>query len=91
MEIVEILERVIVRHMPKTFDLQDIFEELEEKNLLPGQKLTIISVKTRTNVKIEMWSHLYATDMVLEGKSTKKINVPYYLVNMILARKANSY
>ncbi len=89
-EIVEILERVIARHMPKTLDLQDIFEELEEKNLLPGQKLTIISVKTRTNVKIEMWSHLYATDMVLEDKSTKKINVPYYLVNMILARKANS-
>ncbi len=47
----------------------------------------ISSIKPREDVAIEKWSLLYDLDMMLENEKGEKIEVPYYLVNMILARK----
>jgi len=86
-EIVEILERAIARHFPQVASLQDIYSELENKGLKPENKMKILSTHTREDVIIEKWSLLYDLDMILENERGKKIEVPYYLVNMILAKE----
>lgn len=86
-EITEIIERAIARHFPQEATLQEIYEELEEKDLKPEQQLEIILVKEREGVKIEKWSLLYDRDMALRNSKGKKIEVPYYLVNMIFAKE----
>ncbi|MBY8999486.1 MAG: metal-dependent transcriptional regulator [Candidatus Heimdallarchaeota archaeon] len=86
-EITEIIERAIARHFSQEATLQEIYEELEEKGLKPEQQLEIIAIKEREGVKIEKWSLLYDRDMTLKNSKGKKIDIPYYLVNMILAKE----
>ncbi|MHA1222560.1 MAG: metal-dependent transcriptional regulator [Candidatus Heimdallarchaeaceae archaeon] len=86
-EVVEIIERAIARHFLRKVTLEEIYVELEEKGLKPREKWMISSIKPREDVAIEKWSLLYDLDMMLENEKGEKIEVPYYLVNMILARK----
>ncbi len=85
-EIVEIIERAIARHFPKQSTLQEVYVELEKKGLKPGKKLKIISTHVREDVIIEKWSLSYDLDLIVEEKSIET-KIPYYLVNMILAKK----
>ncbi len=89
-EIVEIIERAIARHFPHEATLQEVYFELEEKELKPGTEWTIISTKISKDAIVENWSLSYDLDMTLENKEGRKVKVPYYLVNMILAREASS-
>ena len=84
--IVEIIERAIARHFPHEATLQEVYIELEEKGLKPGTDWIIISTKVREDATVEDWSLSYDLDMTLENSGGRKIKVPYYLVNMILAR-----
>ena len=85
-EIVEIIERAIARHFPKESTLQEVYVELEKKGLKPGKRLRIVSTHVREDVIIEKWSLSYDLDLVVEDNS-KETKIPYYLVNMILAKK----
>ena len=86
-EITEIIERAIARHFPQETSLQEIYVELEKKELKPDKRLEIVSITEREDVEIEKWSLLYDLDMKLKNEKGKEIEVPYYLVNMILARE----
>jgi len=86
-EIVEIIERAISRHFPHGATLQEIYVELEDKGLKPGTKWTILSTKVSEHAIVEKWSLSYDLDMTLENQEGRKIKVPYYLVNMILAKE----
>lgn len=85
--IVEIIERAIARHFPHEATLQEVYIELEEKGLKPGTKWIIVSTKVREDATVEDWSLSYDLDMILENSEGRKIKVPYYLVNMILAQE----
>jgi len=82
-----IVERAIARHFPHEATLQEIYVELEEKGLKPGTEWSIISTKVREDATVEDWALSYDLDMTLENSDGRKIKVPYYLVNMILARE----
>ncbi|TFG10131.1 metal-dependent transcriptional regulator [Candidatus Heimdallarchaeota archaeon] len=84
--IVEIIERAIARHFPHEATLQEVYFELEDKGLKPDTEWIIISSKVRKDATVEDWALTYDLDMILENDEGKKIEVPYYLVNMILAR-----
>jgi len=86
-EITEIIERAIARHFPQEATLQEIYVELEQKGLKPEQRLEILTIKEREDVQIEKWSLHYDLDMKLKNEKGKVIEVPYYLVNMILAKE----
>ncbi|MCE7742709.1 MAG: metal-dependent transcriptional regulator [Candidatus Heimdallarchaeota archaeon] len=88
--IVEIIERAIARHFPHEATLQEVYIELEEKGLKPETEWMIISTKVREDATVEDWALSYDLDMTLENKDRRKIKVPYYLVNMILAKKISS-
>lgn len=85
--IVEIIERAIARHFPHEATLQEVYFELEEKGLKPNTEWMIISTKVRKDATVEDWALSYDLDMTLENNEGRKIKVPYYLVNMILAKK----
>ncbi len=87
--IVEIIERAIARHFPHKASptLQEVYFELEEKGLKPNTEWMIVSTKVREDATVEDWALSYDLDMTLENNEGRKIKVPYYLVNMILARK----
>lgn len=86
-EIVEIIERAIARHFPHEATLQEVYIELEEKGLKPGTQWEILSTKIRKEAVVENWSLSYDLDLTLGNKEGRKTKVPYYLVNMILARE----
>ncbi len=86
-EITEIIERAIARHFPQEATLQEVYVELEQKGLKPEQKLKILAIKEREDVQIEKWSLHYDSDMTLKNRAGKIIEIPYYLVNMILAKE----
>jgi DtxR family Mn-dependent transcriptional regulator len=86
-QIVEIIERAISRHFPHEATLQEIYVELEEKGLKPDTKWVIVSTKVSKDAIVEKWSLSYDLDMTLENQEGRKIKVPYYLVNMILAKE----
>ncbi|MCG3215375.1 MAG: metal-dependent transcriptional regulator [Candidatus Heimdallarchaeota archaeon] len=86
-EIVEILERAIARHFPHEATLQEVYIELEEKGLKPETKLKILSVFKRDDISIEKWSLSYDIDMQLENEKGVIIEIPYFLVNMVLAKE----
>ena len=86
-EIVEIIERAISRHFPHEATLQEIYVELEDKGLKPGTEWMIVSTKVSEDAIVEKWSLSYDLDMTLENQDGRKIRVPYYLVNMILAKE----
>jgi len=89
-EIVEIIERAIARHFPHKPTLQEVYVELEKKGLTPGTKLNILSVYEREDVEIEKWSLSYDIDMQVENERGEIIEIPYYLVNMILAKEVKN-
>jgi len=86
-EIVEIIERAIARHFPQEATLQEVYAELEKKGLKPEEKFLILSTHVREDVRIEKWSLSYDLDMNLKNKNGEVIKIPYYLVNMILAKE----
>ena len=86
-EIVEIIERAIARHFPHKATLLEIYVELENKGLKPETKLKILSVHKREDIAIEKWSLSYDIDMRVENEKGNIIEIPYYLVNMILAKE----
>ncbi len=89
-EIVEIIERAIARHFPHRATLQEVYVKLEKKGLKPETKLKILSVHKREDVAIEKWSLLYDIDMQVENEKGEVIEIPYYLVNMILAKEVKN-
>jgi DtxR family Mn-dependent transcriptional regulator len=86
-EIVEIIERAIARHFPQESTLQEIYAELEKKGLKPEERFQILSTHVREDVSIEKWSLSYDLDMDLKNKKGEVIEIPFYLVNMILAKE----
>lgn len=87
-EIVEILERAIARHFQKsTISLTEVYQSLEKLNLLPGSKLTILSMSKAQEVKAEMWAKQYSINMTVRDSQGTVLEIPYYLVSMILAKK----
>lgn len=89
-EVVEIIERAIARHFPHKATLQEVYVELEKKGLKPETKLKILSINEREDVAIEKWSLSYDIDMKLENEKGEVIEIPYYLVNMILAKEVKN-
>ena len=85
--IVEIIEQAIARHFPHEATLQEVYLELEEKGLKPNTEWMILSTKVREDATVEDWALSYDLDMTLENNEGRRIQVPYYLVNMILARE----
>ena len=89
-EVVEIIERAIARHFPHRATLEEIYIELEKNGLKPETKLKILSVHKREDVTIEKWSLSYDVDMEVENEKGEVIEIPYYLVNMILAKEVKN-
>ncbi|MHA1687629.1 MAG: metal-dependent transcriptional regulator [Candidatus Heimdallarchaeaceae archaeon] len=87
-EVVEILERAIARHFQKSrISLTEVYEELEKLNLIPGSRLVIIDTFQSTEIKIERWSHQYAVNMKVKDSKGNIVDIPYYFVSMVLAKK----